>query len=114
MAGGSYNIGAGAGGPAVMVRVKNVGTLVQQQGGRAGGLAYSLAPGTITSKVYDELRTKLAEGFQQQGVDADVQVVSTPNVGPPQPSDLVRGLVLGALAVGVGVAVWKFSGKSRK
>ena len=101
-----YVLGAG-GEPYVAVRLQNVGDLVQQQGGATGKLAYSIAPKTITATAYDALRKKLIEGFAQQGVSADVTVQTTPGGGPPQ-TDLLRGIVIGAVGVGVGWAAWKY------
>jgi len=89
------------GGPAIVIRVKNVSTLIAQQGGDTGSLVYKLAPQTLTNKVYDEMRTKLAEGLVQQGVDADVQVASLPSTIARVPNtDLLTGMAAGALGVG--------------
>ena len=98
----------GAGDQYVAVRIKDVGSLVRSQGGRAGGLAYSIAPQTITHKVYDTLKDKLLEGFAQQGVTADVTVETSPSA-PAQSTELVKGMVIGAVGVGAGWALWHYA-----
>lgn len=90
----------------LVIRVKNVPELVKKQGGAAGALAYAAAPQTITAKVYDEMRSKLAEGLDQQGVDADISVVSLPPTGPAPKGELLTGIAIGAGTVGIGALVW--------
>lgn len=92
----------------IAIRVKNVASLVQQQGGAAGGIALAIAPQAVTDKVYAEMRNQLAKKFGEQGVIADVQVVS----GNPMPAasrnDLVTGIFIGAGSLGVGILAWKY------
>ncbi len=90
-------------GAAVVVRLKDVGAVVRDKGGAAGGLAYSIAPQSIQAKVYQEIRQKLADGLQKEGVDADVQVVVDPPVGPRPRGELLLGAALGAGAIALGL-----------
>ena len=80
--------------------VRNVADLVSKQGGAAGGIAMSLAPQTISNKVYEEMRKKIAEGFSKEGVVADVKVVSNRPAGGGPSQDLWVGLGVGAGVVG--------------
>lgn len=98
----------GAGDQYVAVRIKDVSSLVRAQGGRAGGLAYSIAPQTITHKVYDTLKDKLIEGFAQQGVSAEVTVETSPSA-PAQSTELVKGIVIGVAGAGAGWALWHYA-----
>lgn len=91
----------------VAIRLRDVGGLVRQQGGRSGGIAYSIAPQVITRLAYDKMREKLAEGLAQQGVMADVSVEMSPSAAAP-PSEFTRGVVIGAVGVGAGWALWKY------
>jgi hypothetical protein len=105
-----YLIGAdvlGASDQYVAIRLKDVGGLVRQQGGRSGGLAYSLAPQTITHVAYEKMKNKLAEGFAQQGVIADVSVETSPS-SPVAPTEFFRGAIIGAAGVGAGWVLWKY------
>lgn len=101
----NYTIGADS--QYVAIRVKDPASLVKSQGGATGALAYKIAPQTITHKVYDELQQKLSDALAQQGVAADVTVMSTPGA-PRQPTELLNGAVIGALAVGAGWAVYHY------
>lgn len=87
-------------GPALVIRIKNVGSLIENKGGKTGGLVYKLAPQTLTNKVYGEMRTKMLDGFAKEGVDADITISTTP---PTKRSgtDLLSGAVLGAAGFGV-------------
>lgn len=97
----------GASDPYVAIRLKDVGGLVRQHGGRSGGIAYSIAPQTITHMTYDKMREKMAEGLAQQGVLADVTVEALPGA-PTKPTEFLRGVVIGAVGVGVGWVAWKY------
>lgn len=95
------------GGLYVAVRLKDPGALVQSQGGATGALAYKIAPQTITKTVYDTLASKLSDALLQQGVLADVSTQATPGAAPPK-SDFASGLVVGAVGLGAGWAIWHY------
>ncbi len=103
--GASYLVGTdvlGAGEQYLVIRVKNLDELVRNRSGFAGGLAVQLAPQTIANKVYSEMAREMVAKFRQQGVDADVQIVS----GAPSPgearSDFLKGMLVGAAALAAG------------
>lgn len=99
-------LGGGGDDLSLVVRLKNLASLVQREGGTTGSFAMSLLPETISTKAYDTLKDKLIDGFKQQGVDADVQVISNRPAGAPPPPDFLHGMVVGAGAVGVGYLLW--------
>lgn len=108
---GSEILGAGlpqGGQQYVLVKLKNLSGLVKSQAGASGALALKLVPNTITNTVYTTLQQKLIDGFKEQGVDADVTVVSTPPTNGQPPSDLLQGMVGGAALVGIGWAAWHY------
>ena len=98
---------AGGPQPALVIRVKNAEQLVRAKGGAAGALAFDIAPQATTSKIYSEMRNEMIRKFKEQGVDADVQIVTSPPSGPPPKKEFVSGMAAGAGAVGVGWLLWK-------
>lgn len=99
--------GDGPSDPAIVIRIKNVGSLIESQGGKTGKAVFLLAPQVLTNKVYDEMRKKLLEGFAAQGVDADVQVTTPPAQGKWSMPDIATGAVTGAAVVGIGAVLVK-------
>ena len=92
----------------VVVRIRDVGKLVTSQGGSAGTLLYKLAPGTTTSKVYDEIKAELVKGFTDKKVDAEVTVTGNPPTGPRPRVDFLPGIAVGAGVVGLGFVIWNY------
>ena len=96
-------------GRALLIRVKNTLDLAKAQGGAAGGLAAFLVPQTIDNVVL----SKMAEQFQAQllekGVNAEVTVVADTGSLPVKGrKDLLTGVGLGMILVGMGWAGWTF------
>ncbi len=94
-----------AGEPAIVIRVKDLGSLIKSQS-PTGGVLYGLTPSTMAGIVYGQMRDKLAAGLKDQGVNADVTIATSPPSGPPPKGDLLFGMSLGAGAVGVGWGLW--------
>jgi hypothetical protein len=92
----------------LVIHVKNVPDLVRAQGGKSGGIAFQVAPQTITNKVYEEMRAKIVAGFKSEGVDADAYVTMTPPVGAAPRDEFLRGVAAGGAAVGVGWLLWTY------
>lgn len=101
----------GAGEQYLVIRVKNVGDLVAKQGGAVGKLAHTLAPQTITDKVYDEMRKEMLKEFAKQGADVDIQVTATPPMGKRAPTEFGRGALVGGVGAavlgGLALVVWR-------
>ena len=93
--------GAVPDGRALVVRLLDVRAPVEKKLGRAGGLAMTLVPGTITNRAYDELGKKLAAELAKEGLVADVRVVDQAPKGPRPRADLVTGIAVGAGSVGI-------------
>lgn len=100
-------LGAAVGEPAIVIRLKDVGGLVKSKSA-AGGLLYNLTPGTMSTIVYGQMRDKLAGGLKDEGVDADVQITTSPPSGPPPKSEFGRGAALGVVAAAGGWALFRY------
>lgn len=90
----------------VLITVRDVPALVKKQGGYSGALVDQLVPDTIESTVYSQMAAEIASGMKDKGVDADVKVVSPVNFKPAVRPE-VRGMVIGAAGLGVGLLAWK-------
>lgn len=100
----AYAIGAqpaSPGGPAIVIRVQDVGAVIKAKSG-AGGLLFDLTPSTMTNLVYGQMRDKIAQGLKDEGVAADVQIAMSPPSGPPPKSEFLRGAAIG---IGAGAVV---------
>lgn len=93
-------MGAGADDTFLLIHVNNVPELVQKQGGNTGSLVYKLAPSTVTGKVYSAMKDQFKAKLAEQGVVADVSIVTNPPSGPPPKAEILRGAALGAGLVG--------------
>lgn len=96
-----------AAGPAIVIRVNDVGGLIKSQSA-AGGVLFSITPETMSNLVYSQMKDKLAAGLAEQGVNADVQIVASPPSGPAPKSEFLRGAAIGAGAIGACWALWSF------
>lgn len=96
-------------GPFLVIHVKNIPELVKKKGGSAGAAAFSLVPQTIENKVYSEMASEFGPKLKEQGVDADIQIVTTKPAGGPLSSDFLFGSLAGASLVGVGVGLIKLT-----
>jgi hypothetical protein len=90
-------------GPFVTIHVRDPKGLVAAKGGAAGAAAFNLIPGTVTGKIYSDMRSQIAQAMKDQGVDADVQVVDNRPAGGALPHDFLIGSLIGAGSVGL---VW--------
>jgi len=87
--------------PALVIRVENPGELVQKQGGATGALVFDIAPSSVTGMIYSKMRDEMLKKFKEQGVNADVQITTSPPKGPPPKAEFVRGMVAGGATAGV-------------
>lgn len=100
---GAYDSGSdilGGDGLAVVIRLKDVAKVMREKGGATGQLAFGLVPQTAEKAAYGQIRDKIAAGLHDEGVDADVRVVSGEGYGS-SPQDLLLGAGLGAGALGL-------------
>lgn len=95
------------GGPFVTVHFKNVADVVRAKAGAVGGLLAGLAPDTIAAKVYGETAKKIADGMKQEGIDAEVKVVTTRPSGGPFGKDFLVGGAVGISLFGVGYGLFR-------
>ncbi len=95
------------GGPFVTIHVKDIPALVKAKGGSIGGLVAGLLPQTIEAKVYGDMATQIAKGMKDQGVDAEVKVVTAVPFGGPFKRDFLIGATVGAGMVGVVYGIVK-------
>jgi hypothetical protein len=102
-------VGAATGQPAIVVRVRDVGAVLKQKSA-AGSLLYDFAPATLSNYTLTEMAKKIGEGLKAEGVDADVQVATSPPSGPPPKSDFMTGAAVGVASVGVGWGLWRLIG----
>lgn len=105
----SYQVLGGVAGDdlALVVRLKNLPSLIQREGGTAGALAYGALPQTIANTAYNKFKEKLLDGAKVEGVDMDVQVISTPILGTRPKRDFLIGMSAGAGAAGLGYLLWR-------
>lgn len=88
-------------GPFVTIHVKNLPEVVKKKGGSTGAAALSLVPQTVENAAYADIAAKIGAGMKQEGVDADIQVVSSKPAFGGSPKDLAVGAVVGASAFGL-------------
>ena len=97
---------------ALVIKVKNIAEVVAKQGGAAGKLAQQLAPLTIANTVYNAMKDKMAAGFAEQGVVADIAITSSVPTAKPTKGEFLAGVVVGGVGVGAvavgGWALWKY------
>lgn len=102
---GTDVLGAGlpqsAPGPFVTIHVNNLSEVVSKKGGALGSFAFGLLPGTIESKAYGDMAAQFKEKLTEQGVNADVKVVSMLPGGGPMRKDFLVGGAVGAGSVGI-------------
>ena len=96
-------------GPALVVRLRNVAALVEREKGKAGALAMTLAPETVTGKVYSTLGNKLRDAMAKEGADADVSIVTDVPRGPGLRRDLVTGVVTGLITAAIIWVIGKYA-----
>lgn len=80
---------------ALLIRVNNVPSLVEKKGGAAGKFAQMLVPETVTSAVYDKMRGEFSKKLKEEGVDAEVSLVSPANYQRAGVSPIWKGLAIG-------------------
>src|SRR4051812_37418078 len=101
---------------AILIRVKNAGQLARSQGAVAS-LAQSVAPETIEAKVYDEMRKKLSSSLKDQGVDAEVSIVSAGGWKPVSGGGSSNTVKYAAFGIGgvalLGCAFYMLGGKKK-
>lgn len=91
----------------VLIQVVDTKRLAAAKGGPLGAFASAFVPQTIDSKVYSDIRDKIASGLKEEGVDARVTVVVPENYSPAGSSPIWKPVAIG-LGVGVaGFGVWK-------
>ena len=107
--GASPSPAASAGKPvrALLIQVRDVPALVASKGGAAGAFAMKLVPETIAATVYGKMRDEFASKLKEQGVDADVQVVSPAAYQPAGVNPVWRPLAIGFGVAFAGFATWK-------
>lgn len=98
---------------AVLIQIKNLPAVVKAQGGALGSLAQSLVPDTIEAKVYDTVASQLVSKFKEQGVDADVKVVTPTGYQPAGGSPIWMPLALGLGGFGVLATAMHFLRRPR-
>lgn len=107
---GTDVLGATSAGRAVLIKVRDVPTLVRAQGGAAGALAQEFLPDTVEAKVYSEMAAEMKRGLKEKGVDADVSVVAPVGYKPAPQPDFTRGIMIGggvvAALASIVYAVW--------
>lgn len=106
-------IGAGETEPAVVIRIRNAVDVIKEKGGSLAAFAASLAPETIKSRMYSQIKDQLVQKFKDQGVDADVQVVAPPN-GPAFHGELLTGALIGGGLVGLSWVLSRYVGRKRR
>jgi hypothetical protein len=89
----------------VLIRVRNAQALAAKQGGAAGAIAATLVPQTIEGVVLDKMAAKLKEALTQQGVDAEVSVVSAAGARESKPA-FGEGAAFGAAGMAALWAAW--------
>lgn len=104
---------AATGDKGILIQVKNVPEVVKAQGGAAGGVAYSLAPASITGKVYDTMKDQLTTKLKEQGVDADVKVVVPTGFQEAGSNPIWKPVALGLSGIGVLALSWKLIKRGR-
>jgi hypothetical protein len=70
-------------------------------------LVFDLLPQTITNKIYSEMQKEMLVKFKEKGVDADVQITTSPPSGPPPKKDFLTGAAVGVGATGALYGLWK-------
>lgn len=98
--------------PYLTIKVKNPDELVQKQGGSVGGLAYKVAPDTITQKIYSEMAKQMGTEFSKQGVKAEIKILDgTPSGKKPPAGEFIRGAAVGTVVgggiVGIGLLFYR-------
>lgn len=92
----------------VVLHLKDVAKVVREQGGATGGLAFEVAPQTISTAAYNRIAKELEAALKDKGIAADVAVRQLPPGGEPPRRDFMTGALVGAGAVGVGWALWRY------
>jgi len=82
-------------GNAVLIRINNAAEVVKREG-QLAALAQALVPATIESKLYSTFASKLKASLNEQGVDADVNVVNPAGYVPAK-SDVLRDVFVGII-----------------
>lgn len=85
----------------VLIKVRNAQELAAAQGGTAGAIAASVAPGMIEGVVLNKIAEQLGPKFREQGVVADVSVVPVASVGGPNKRTFEVGIAVGAASMGL-------------
>ena len=101
---GAYSPGTRA----VLIRFKDIESLVAVKGGATGAAAYAIAPNTVEAKAYADLAAKLKEGLEKEGAPADVTVVNPASYRPAAGSSGWKWLAIGLVGIGavVGLLYW--------
>ncbi len=102
-------VGVATGQPAIVIRVRDVGAVLKSKSA-AGSFLYDFAPATLSNITLSEMAKKIGAGLKAEGVDADVQVATSPPSGPAPKSDFRTGVAVGVASVGVGWGLWKLIG----
>lgn len=100
-------VGAADTGHALVVKLRDLQGTVAKQGGAAGAAAFALAPATVAGHAYEVMKTQMADGFRQKGVDVDISVVTTAPNTPAPPGELLTGIGIGVVGSGALYGVWK-------
>lgn len=101
-------VGAALGsGRGVLITVRDVPALIKAQGGNVGAFIDRFVPDTLEATVYGKMATKIAAGMKDEGVDAEVRVVTPTGYKPAPTPDFARGVLVGVGGVGAAWLLWK-------
>jgi hypothetical protein len=99
-------------GPYVTIHLADVKALIAQKGGSLGATAQGLLPQSIEKMVYGQVKDKIVDSLQKEGVAADVRIMDVAPGRPISASEFLVGGVAGAGMVGLGwLAVSFFRGR---
>jgi hypothetical protein len=84
----------------VLIRVRDPIAVAKAQGGNMAAAAAAVGPDFVAGKVFQGIADKIAAGFKDQKIDADVFVVQAAGYAPVGSSTLSK-----VLFVGVGAAI---------
>lgn len=111
-----HEIGADPVGQSILIRVNNPLELVKTQSGKPGSFASKMAalatygaPQTLTNVVLGKMVEQFKEQLAKNGVDVNVMVVDDTGMRATSGErDIVTGIGLGAVLVGLGWTAWRF------
>lgn len=96
--------------PGLLIQVRDPNALAASKGGRVASFITSVAPESITNKIYSEMQKQFAQKLREQGVDADVQIVDPAGYRPSGMggTEALVFVGVGAVTAGLGMLIWKW------